>query len=88
MSWSVIRKATEEDVARLNAAAERFAERHNLRCGYLGEPVTAMDIRDALNPSEPGNRYLLNLWKACIRRALRHKWAEGIAYGCVGFHVD
>ena len=31
MAWSIIRQATDEDRERLDAAARRFVERHELR---------------------------------------------------------
>jgi len=82
ISWSVIRAATAEDCERLDRAACRFCQRHNLQSlNYIP------DNPDASDGGEYG-RYLLRLWTACAHRALRHRWATGIMWGTVGFTVD
>jgi hypothetical protein len=91
MPWSVIRKATEEDKARLRAASARFAQRHGL--GDLPDDVIDLYQAGVVGPAPRGcsleeeqrARYLLPLWKRAMRRALRHPSADGIAYGCVGW---
>jgi hypothetical protein len=96
MAWSTIRKATEEDVRLLQKRAEAFIERHDIpRLGIL----TATDALEShighliegygvsLEEQREG-RYLRRLWLAVVRRALGHRWAEGIAYGYVGFVAD
>ena len=85
MSWSTIRKATEEDRERLNRAAMRFCERHD--CPYVyGSPVE--NVEAAIANDFYDGVYLRKLWRACVRRALRSNDAEGIEYGYVGFHVE
>ncbi len=93
MSWSTIRRATEADSAAIEAAAQRFARRHNLDAGYGDTAAMAIDANiDCLR--QPGQldggaygRSLERLWRNCQRRALGEKNADGIAYGYVGFHV-
>ena len=95
MSWSVIRKATDEDYEKLEQRAEAFCKRHSLDIdeGYLCGQSKAIILEDVLSyDTLHGNapheaRYLLKLWKRIVKRALGHHWAEGIAYGTVGFEV-
>jgi len=95
MAWSTIRKATDEDYEKLEQRAEAFLKRHNLDIDWYAQEgqSKAVALEDILNydiehgiPSEA--RYLLGLWKRIVKRALGHHWAEGIAYGYVGFSVD
>ena len=93
MAWSVIRRATDEDWARLIAFENRFTLRHQteltaarLTVDDLG-PRTPILAYGASVETERGWRHLNPLYRAGVRRALRHHWAEGIGYGAVGFHV-
>lgn len=96
MPWNIIRTATAEDRERLNASARRFADRHGIDIGDdTGHEATWLEshIEDNARQAEPTHErpdalYLRRLWRACVRRALRHRWAEGIVRGCVGHHTD
>jgi len=100
MAWSTIRKATAEDYEKLEKRAAAFIERHDLRTmieapGYPeGEIVWALEDHlsyyadEANNPSPEHTRYLRQLWKRVVIRALRHPWADGISHGYVGYWVD
>lgn len=85
MSWSVIRQATDTDRHKLQEAATAFCERHGIVVDG-GDPV--FEIECMLNSSTDRAKKLAPLWRRIVRRALDSKNAEGIAYGCVGFHVD
>ena len=82
MSWACLRKATEEDHNRLQTTAERFAARHDM--WIFADIVGALEV--SLNIAEYRPE-LKRLWLACVRRALRDKRAEGIAYGYVGRNI-
>lgn len=91
MAWSTIRKATDEDIERLNTAGTRFVEKHGRTWdkGFLvsEEPRSvAQDLAD--DNDHPDHPYLRKLWRAAVRRALRCRYADGIAYGYVGSHVE
>jgi len=85
MNWATIRKATDEDWTRLNAAALRFASRHGARYN-AGHPVE--DVEMTIASDFYNGPYLHQLWRRCVKRALRSKDAEGIRYGYVGFSVE
>lgn len=100
MSWSTIRKATEEDVAKLNARAGNFIARHDLATAielpgfpdkdfvWALEDWLAWNLNEANNPYPDHARYLRKLWRQVVKRALGHHWAEGIAFGYVGFETE
>ena len=79
MSWNVIRQADGIDRERLEVAAERFAARHSLS---LVDGDTMWDTLAWVVYDDP---YKRKLWTACVRRALRHSRATGIAWGTVGY---
>ena len=79
MTWNVIRQADGIDRDRLEVAAERFAARHNLSL------VDGDDMKDTLDWATYDDPYMRKLWTACVRRALRHSRATGIAWGTVGY---
>ena len=79
MTWNVIRQADGIDRERLEVAAERFAQRHNLSL------VNGDDGKDTLDWVTYDDPYMRKLWTACVRRALRHSRATGIAWGTVGY---
>ena len=87
MAWGTLRQATDEDYARLNDTAQRFAKRHGIRVdeSALNEVEWAVSEHD---DNAHGKRRLRPLWRRCVRRALRDRRADGIAYGAVGYHVD
>ena len=94
MAWSVIRKATNEDYEKLDLAAGRFIERHNIDTRFgngnvyvVEEQLANMTSIGQREDIEIEGKRLRRLWLACVRRALGHKWAEGIAHGTVGFEV-
>ena len=99
MGWSIIRKATEEDYEALNKAARRFAARHEEIGRYMewsGDSERTHwygTVDNAVRSYERNDRYgdgkyIARLWLRCVARALGSKFAEGIAYGCVGAHED
>lgn len=88
MAWNTIRKATETDVTRLNEAAERFCNRHNIHFEE-GAALTAVEDATVLDYRASDHflyraRELRPLWKRVMRRALNSPDADGIAYGYVG----
>jgi hypothetical protein len=87
MAWSTIRRATADDQARLAAAAERFATRHDLDISGADDPVMALDCAIYMATDYGAEKRLPRLWAACVRRALRCR-CDGIAYGYVGNSVE
>jgi len=95
MAWSTIRKATDEDYEKLQQRAEAFIKRHGLDIDWYAlegqskasalEDILSYDVQHGI---ESEARYLPGLWKRIVKRALGHPWAEGIAYGYVGFSAD
>ena len=85
MAWSIIRRATEEDVKRLAAAQKRFEQRHgiDLDSVYMDCSETGYGGGRAVNYKEA--KYLWRLWLRVVRRALGEENAEGIAWGHVGY---
>ena len=90
MSWGTLRKANDEDLAALNAAARRFAERHDIT--FASEISDVDTVEYWLYEQDKDDfrlgKYYARLWNRCVARALKHPGAEGIAYGYVGYHVD
>jgi hypothetical protein len=90
MSWSTIRRASENDTTRLTAAAERFCARHDIDyhdCTAEFAIDCALDIGGSPSYEHLNRaRRLAPLWRRIIRRTLGNG-AEGIAYGYVGFHI-
>lgn len=91
MAWSTIRPATTDDTNNLNRAARNFLTRHP-EIKPLGEENLVNAVEYGIDPERedyPGQyAYLRKLWRAIVKRTLGHKWAEGIAYGYVGFSQD
>ncbi len=91
MAWSTIRNATDADRKRMFEAAARFCTRHNIDTAAFESCESAIDFaidaeeRDRKDYS--GRRKLATAWRRIVRRALDNKYAEGIAYGYVGYHV-
>ena len=93
MAWSVIRKATQGDQERLGQRAMAFARRHSFPVESRDSAIQEVDwYVEPHSADDEGQRlerqYLRRLWLAVVRRCLGHSWAEGIAYGTVGFVVD
>lgn len=98
MTWATIRKAQPEDYERSEAAAIRFIDRHReeLRAANcfldtdVKESGAVYAIELTLGDVQESDRqhYLGRLWRNCLRRALREKGADGIAYKHVGYNVD
>ncbi len=92
MAWQTIRRATEEDTARLERAARRFAERHDIESS--GDVV--FDVEFAVEHAAhhgiaatghyPDDGRLRRRWQRYVQWALRGP-AEGIAHGYVGYEV-
>ncbi len=96
MSWSVIRKATEEDTEALEKAARRFCDRHEIDYNAVllgfGNFVSVVEdhISYLMSPGigdveQEAGVYLNRLWLACVARALKTPGAEGIAWHTVGY---
>lgn len=94
MAISVIRKATQEDIKRLNSAAFRFAKRHSIPLDdWPGGPAPYEDLTYTLDYCGlPGHDYahLRHLWQACLCRALALKPSTDItiSYGHIGYQAD
>ena len=98
MTWATIRKADPEDYERSAAAAIRFIDRHReeLRASNCfldtdvkeSGPVYAIELTLGDVQELDRRSYLGRLWRDCVRRALREKGADGIAYDHVGYYVD
>lgn len=90
MSWSTIRRSTDEDAARLQRVHSRFQQRWGITEDALDYAIHGLGA-DGIVVNERGERYdaryLARLLRRNIKRALGGD-AEGIAYGYVGFHVD
>jgi hypothetical protein len=91
MAINTIRKVTDEDWARIRAAAERFVKRHNIEPEF-DSPYD--DLMYRLGPSygeadyeRTERKYLDKLWTAAFRRAVRHPEADACAYGYIGYYV-
>lgn len=88
MGWAIIRRATLEDRERLEQAAIRFCKRHNLKPVVTpGISLGNAAVTEAFFQTSD-NAYLRKLWRACARRALQSKSAEGIAYDSVGYNTS
>lgn len=87
MTASVIRKATDIDHERIEAAAERFVKRHNvdisIQLVYGDKPT----VSDALENEIGSDDHLRKLWMQCWRRAVGEKRADGIVSGYIIFYV-
>ena len=64
MAWGTLRQATDEDYARLNDTAQRFAKRHGIRVdeSALNEVEWAVSEHD---DNAHGKRRLRPLWRRC-----------------------
>lgn len=82
MAWNTIRKATETDTNKLNAAAIRFCDTHCLNYGET--PYGEISAQSAVESAIEQDAALRKLWKRVVRRALNEPTADGIAYGYVG----
>jgi len=88
MPWALLRRATDEDIERLDTTAARFITRHGIRRYDDSDPVTTVEWAVADHDDNKNwERKLRPLWRACVRRALRDRRAEGIAYDHIGYYV-
>lgn len=92
-TWSVIRKATQEDKDKLEKRAIKFAKRHDIEIpdrAVRTVNVVELYIDDEIDfdPGTHYGQYLNSLWLAVVRRALGSNLAEGIAWDTVGFTVE
>jgi hypothetical protein len=90
--WQVLRKATHEDVARLELAAARFAHRHSIEVVAGGTAVQTLELtlEAQIGEAEVDAEYRATLrgyWRKCAARALRNAQAHGISSGYVGRNV-
>ncbi len=84
MGWYTIRKAKAEDYQALETAAVRFCKRHSIEFDTMFTAQMAIDF--TLDDREdPKAKHLRPLWRRIVRRTLGHPYAEGIAYGYVGY---
>ena len=94
MSWVTIRKATEEDIERLEARTLTFIKRHNLPVPVCDNESAQTKLDEYLEceleyyaydkPSASRPYYLRKLYRRVIERALE-PGAEGIAHGYIGY---
>jgi hypothetical protein len=93
MSLSVIRPFTAEDRERLDASAQRFADRHCIKLDLddLG-PAEALYQHLSWDQGGPScnRRELKRLWQGCRCRALKVKVDASITvgHGYVGYSVS
>jgi hypothetical protein len=93
MPLAAIRRFTAEDQERLDASAQRFADRHCIQLDLddLG-PAEALDqyLWSCDTGTWPRIKELKQLWQACRCRALRVEAAADIqvGYGYVGRSVS
>lgn len=99
MAWATIRRATADDVAKLNEKAAEFAKRHDLPSWRFtdGErQITDLDVMLDLDYcasqdyqiDRAKKRRLRAQWMRIVRRALGSPNADGIAHGCVGYSAQ
>lgn len=97
MTISIIRQATPEDRQRVNAAARRFCQRHNVRILQVDSEVfgdsleNLVDFHILYGTSDPAEQSALQRkWSQAMCRALRVKYDRRVtlAYGHVGVSVD
>ena len=89
MAWSTIRKATEDEISKLNAAAERIARQFKFPSGdciawdmsYWKTGYASYDKRFQQAVAAQA------AYRRAVRRILGGS-AEGISYGYVGYHVN
>jgi hypothetical protein len=86
MAWGTIRKATDDDRARISAAAEKFCARHQIGIPQDWSAEAAIAFECYGGAGHPGNPELRRYWKRVIKRILGNG-ADGIAYGYVGYVV-
>lgn len=91
MAWSIIRKATQEDMDKLENRAEAFCKRHSIE--REDEWETWQDAAEGeLDYFESAGfecaGHMRRLWKRIVGRALGNPAAEGVAYGHVGYHAE
>ena len=70
MAISTIRSYTEEDKARVEAAAERFCKRHGIKFGEESAE-TMIEYEIEINGRQGDAANLRKLWTACYCRALQ-----------------
>lgn len=92
MAISIIRKLTEEDNRRLNAASYRFARRWRIDTSEFNAPYEAVSLEVQYHEQlgRYGNTNMVRAWRKVFARALREKPCKALAtgYGYVGFYVD
>lgn len=93
MAWTLHREATQEDWDRLTHTCADFIRKYGHGAGMV-DPESWVDL-EIPRENIMISRYVVdNHWDEArvrailrkrIRRALRHPWAEGIAYEYVGW---
>lgn len=93
MTISTIRRADDDDIAAVRAAAIKFCERHNIKYendDALSGPEDAIRCEiECGGPQFSQNSRIRRLWTACYCRALRVPIdaRTTIAYGHVGIRL-
>lgn len=104
MTWVILRKATEDDINRLDERLTAFARRHPMIAENMPDetpeceplPIDAR-IEYALDRiknkfgaygENPEYARLNRLYISVVRRALNHPEATGISWGNVGYSID
>ena len=100
MAWVLHREATQEDWDRYIRTCREFVLRYGAYAGMRDPGHWLRDIEDTPHEVPHIARYVVDnspwedrsrlraILRKRIRRALRHPWAEGIAYGHVGWYTD
>ena len=92
MPLSTIRQMTDEDQERMEAAAARFCERHNIRRYPEDSALQTVEYATTERPGESDleaiqRKRLVRLWLAAFRSAVRSKTADSYGYGYIGYNV-
>ena len=87
MAWSTIRRATQGEKEKLEAAAVKFCIRHDID-RTPGSAVDAVEAEMEFRIYDDNDRRLKNSWLRIARRILGSRRAEGIRYDMIGYHVD
>ena len=89
MALSIIRKLTDNDKTRVEAAANRFCARHNISVSECETALEAIDYYIA-NRFPDDRRYYFTLWQRCFCRALRVDYDSRVTtgWGNIGYCVD
>ena len=84
--WTPIRKATPDDIERVNERAIAFMARHGMSINPMPALTNLGSEIYAIKESDPSRaKYLERLWHRIVERATNEPGATGIAYGHIGY---